>query len=489
MREWRTGTALWVGGTGVAWVATTVWAVRSPAAVHLYSPLVAFGALVVSPWYGAALCVGSLVVMCAIPQPDRASAVAAALAVVAVAGGTIHAGHRQRSEQADFARITSIVQRVSASLDASEVLSAIVSTTREATGAKASSLRLLAPDERTLIVRAAEGLSKAYMDKGPVDVRRSPIDRKVLAGEIVQIRDAATDPLVQYPDQAREEGIASVLCVPLRQRGKVVGVLRVYSARPRHFGPRDVRMVTALAAQAVIALRHADLHQTALTFMRKVAHELRAPLAAVSTNLKVLLESGTDTSDGKRVKMLQRADRRVVLLLETVNDLLSLSRARLQKPAEDATEVRLEGVLRSVTSLMRPQAEEAGVTLQVEAEGGGPAILGNPYEIEELVGNLVSNAIKYTSPGGLVTASVEPREDSVVLRVADTGIGIPREELPRLFDEFHRCSNARRSDIEGTGLGMVIVKTIADRHRAVVQVESEEGKGTVIGVSFPVGRA
>jgi len=489
MPEWRTGTALWAGGTGVAWVATTVWAVRSPAAVVLYSPVVACGASLVSPWYGAALCVASLVAMCATPQPDRAAAVAAALALVAVSGAAIHAGQRQRSEQADFARIISVVQRVSASLDASEVLSAIVSTARDATGAKASSLRLLAPDERTLVVRAAEGLSKAYMDKGPVDVRRSPIDRKVLAGEIVQIRNAAIDPLVQYPDQAREEGIASLLCVPLRQKGKVVGVLRVYSGRPRYFGPRAVRMVTALAAQAVTALRHAELHQTALTFMRKVAHELRAPLAAVSTNLKVLLENGTHASDENRMKMLQRADRRVVLLLETVNDLLSLSRARLQKPAEDATEVRLEGVLRSVTSLMRPQAEESGVALGVEAEADAPAIVGNPHEIEELVSNLVSNAIKYTPHGGRVTASVEPQGEAVVVRVADTGIGIPQDELPRLFDEFHRCSNARRSDIEGTGLGMVIVKTIADRHRAAVHVASDEGKGTVVEVSFPVGQA
>jgi signal transduction histidine kinase len=489
MPEWRARTALWAGGTGCAWLATTVWAVRSPAAVHLYSPLVAFGALLVSPWYGAALCVASLVVMCAEPQPDRTSAAAAALAVVAVAGGAIYAAHRQRSEQADFGRIIAVVQRVSASLDASEVLSAIVSTAREATGAKASSLRLLAPDERTLVVRAAEGLSRAYMDKGPVDVRRSPIDRKVLAGEIVQIRDAAIDPLVQYPDQAREEGIASLLCVPLRQKDKVVGVLRVYSGRPRHFGPRDIRMVRALAAQAVTALRHAELHQAALTFMRKVAHELRAPLAAVSTNLKVLLENGTDTSDGKRTKMLERADRRVVLLLETVNDLLSLSRARLQKPAEDATETRLEGVLKSVTSLMRPQAEEAGVTLRVETAADAPPIVGNPYEIEELVSNLISNAIKYTPHGGQVTASVAPREGAVVVRVADTGIGIPQDELPRLFDEFHRCANARRSDIEGTGLGMVIVKTIADRHRAAVDVQSEEGKGTAIEVSFPIGRA
>jgi signal transduction histidine kinase len=483
----RAGTIVWASGLAAAWAATTAWAGHSSIAFALYSPLAAFGALQVSPWYGAALCIGSLVALCAAPPAERTGAVLTALALVAVSGAAIHAAYRQRTEREDFSRIVSVVQRVSASLDAGEVIATVVSAAREATGAKASSLRLLAPDQHTLVVRAAEGLSKAYMDKGPVDVRRNPLDRKVLAGQIVQVRDVTTDPLFLYRDQAREEGIVSLLCVPLRQKDQIVGVLRVYSAYPRRFGPREIRIVTAMAAQAVVALRHAELHQTALAFMRKVAHELRAPLAAVSTNLKVLLEGGLTASEEQRLRMLQRADQRIVLLLETVNDLLSLSRARLQKPSEDATSLRLQQVVGSVVALMRPQAEAAGVAVSVDAAEDAPPVVGNPYEIEELIGNLVSNAMKYTPRGGQITAAVEQRDDEVVVRVADTGIGIPADEMPRLFQEFHRCANARRSDIVGTGLGMVIVKTIADRHHAVLRVESEEGKGTTVEVAFPLG--
>jgi len=438
----RAGTIVWASGLAAAWAATTAWAGHSSIAFALYSPLAAFGALQVSPWYGAALCIGSLVALCAAPPAERTGAVLTALALVAVSGAAIHAAYRQRTEREDFSRIVSV---------------------------------------------AAEGLSKAYMDKGPVDVRRNPLDRKVLAGQIVQVRDVTTDPLFLYRDQAREEGIVSLLCVPLRQKDQIVGVLRVYSAYPQRFGPREIRIVTAMAAQAVVALRHAELHQTALAFMRKVAHELRAPLAAVSTNLKVLLEGGLTASEEQRLRMLQRADQRIVLLLETVNDLLSLSRARLQKPSEDATSLRLQQVVGSVVALMRPQAEAAGVAVSVDAAEDAPPVVGNPYEIEELIGNLVSNAMKYTPRGGQITAAVEQRDDEVVVRVADTGIGIPADEMPRLFQEFHRCANARRSDIVGTGLGMVIVKTIADRHHAVLRVESEEGKGTTVEVAFPLG--
>lgn len=487
--EQRTGTALWAGGAAVAWAGTTIMVPRAPTVEALYSPLVAVGALFVSPWYGAGLCAASLVAIAALTQSFGPQAALLATATVAVAAVSVYASYRIRVEQDDFERMLSLVRQVSSRLESSEVLSAVVRTAREATGAKASSLRLLAPDRRTMVVRAADGLSHAYMEKGPVDVRRSPIDRKVLEGEVVQIRDAATDPRVQYPHEAQEEGIASVLCVPLRRKDRAIGLIRVYSSRPRHFGRREVRMLTGLAAQAVVALRHAELHAATLTFMRKVAHELRAPLSAISSNLKVLLEGITGSLTDKQTDMLRRADRRTTLLLDAVNDLLSLSQARLEKPAEATTEVRLPRLVEAVTSLMRAQAAEAGLELVTELDPEVLPVVGSPEDLEELVCNLVSNAIKYTPPGGRVVASVAADGEHAVVRVTDTGIGIPKDDLPKLFDEFHRCSNVRQSGIEGTGLGMAIVKTLADRHRAEVRVESEEGQGTTVEVRFPTGQA
>jgi signal transduction histidine kinase len=489
MAERRTATILWSGGTAIALVATTLLSLRAPSAEVLYCPLVAFASLYVSAWYGAALGVLSLAALIAFPHADAAGSLPVGVAVAAVWLAASLSERRRRAEAEDFERILSLVRHMSSRLDPGEVPAAIVRTAREATGAKASSLRLLAGDGKTLEVRAAEGLSKAYMAKGPVDVRRSPIDRKVLQGEVVQIRDAATDPRFQYPHEAHEEGIASVLCVPLRRKDALVGVLRVYSGRPRHFGDRNARMLLALADHAVIALRHAELHQATLAFMRKVTHELRAPLAAIGSYLKILLEGIGGTLTEQQTDMIRRADRRTTLLLEAVNDLLSLSRARLERPAEANVAFRLPAILDSVVTLMIPRAKQSGVELTLESDPDMPSIVGSPEEIEELVGNLVSNAVKYTPSGGRVVACARMNGECAILRVSDTGIGIPAEDLPRLFNEFHRCSNARKSGIEGTGLGMTIVRTIADRHGANVRVESEEGKGTNIEVRFPLVRA
>jgi signal transduction histidine kinase len=478
-----------MGGTAVAWAGTTVLAPGLPYVAALYCPLVALGSLCVSPLYGAALGLVSLAAVVALAPADPSRALPVALAVVGAWVAAYLSLRRRRDEEEDFERILSLVRHISSRLDPAEVPTAIVRTAREATGAKASSLRLLAADDKTLEVRAADGLSKAYMQKGPVDVRRSPIDRKVINGEIVQIRDVTTDPLFQYPHEALEEGIASVLCVPLRRKEDAIGVLRVYSGRPRQFGARDTRMLLALADHAVIALRQAELHRATLTFMRKVTHELRAPLAAIGSYLKVLLEGIAGSLTQQQTDMLRRADRRTTLLLAEVNDLLSLSRARLDRPSEANVEFRLPTVVDGVVSLMKPKAEAGGVTLAADSAPDVPPLVGSPEDIEELVSNLVSNAVKYTPSGGRVVASARLNGQGVLLRVSDTGMGIPADDMPRLFNEFHRCANVRQSGIEGTGLGMAIVKTIADRHRAEVRVDSEEGKGTTVEVRFPLVRA
>ncbi len=487
MRELWAQEVVYGGGATAVWAGTTLAALHTPMAEPLYFPLVVSAFLFVSPWLGIALCSASIAIIAIPPYPQNGMHFGLIAGLVAASASAAHAANRQRAEQEDFDRLVSVLGDISSSLDATTVLSAIVHAAREATGAKASSLRLLASDQRTLQVRAAEGLSKLYVDKGTVDVKRSSIDRRALNGEIVYVRDATTDPRFQYPEAARKEGIRSVLCVPLQREGSVIGVLRVYSARPRRFSRREIRMLVALAAQAVIAIRHAELHQATLAFLRKAAHELRAPLSAISSVLRVLLEGVTGGMSEKQLEMIQRADRRASLLLDEVNDLLALSRARLEKPAGDKVPLRLQDILDSVASLMRAEADSAGISLEVDADSTAPHILGFPDEIEELLSNLLSNAIKYTPQGGRVTASVVPNDDTVVVRIADTGIGIPEDELPRLFEEFHRCTNARRSAIKGTGLGMALVKTIADRHHAQVRVDSEEGTGTTIEVAFPVG--
>jgi signal transduction protein with GAF and PtsI domain len=155
-----------------------------------------------------------------------------------------------------------VARAVNSSLDVMQVLGMIVSSTAKAMEAKACSLRLLSPDGQRLFIGAAHGLSANYRAKGPVDVAHSEVDRLALAGgKPVYIADARTDPRFQYPEQAREEGIVSVLVAPLRVQDQPIGVMRVYSDVPRAFSESELTLIEAIASLSALAIENGRLYE------------------------------------------------------------------------------------------------------------------------------------------------------------------------------------------------------------------------------------
>lgn len=169
-----------------------------------------------------------------------------------------------------------VASTVNSSLELPQVLEAVVESAAQAMDCKASSLRLLSPRRRRLLMSAAYGLSDAYLRKGPVEVAKSGVDKEALDGKVVIIGDASTDPGFQYPEDAARERIASVLVVPLEIRGKPIGVLRVYTDKPRDFDQEEVEFLQAIADLSAIAIENARLHQSLRTeFEALTAFEYR----------------------------------------------------------------------------------------------------------------------------------------------------------------------------------------------------------------------
>ncbi len=227
-----------------------------------------------------------------------------------------------------------------------------------------------------------------------------------------------------------------------------------------------------------------ESERTKSQYMRKVAHELRGPLGTIETALKVVLQGMAGTLDGPSRDLIGRAQRRAGELAAVTHDLLLLARAREAGLGAERVPVALDGLLAEVIEDLRQSAQCKNVTLSADACCGG-GVLGDPVAIRQLVANLVENGVRYTEPGGSVTARLRPRGGSVVLEVEDTGIGIAEEDLPRIFDEFYRGANAREFAAEGTGLGLAICKVIAERHGGTITVESRAGHGTCFAVTLP----
>jgi signal transduction histidine kinase len=217
-------------------------------------------------------------------------------------------------------------------------------------------------------------------------------------------------------------------------------------------------------------------------FVSSISHELRTPLTSISGYVEVLLESETDD---ERRSHLAIVDRNAHRLLGLVSDLLFAARLQDGGLELERDEVDLTRVVSHAVESARPRAENGGVRLNM-ALADVPAVRGEPDRLAQLLDNLISNAIKFTPPGGDVTVRLTATDGTVSIEVSDTGIGVPEAERERLFERFFRSQTALERQIQGTGLGLHISKAIVEAHGGRIGVDSNEGAGTTFVVDLPV---
>jgi len=381
---------------------------------------------------------------------------------------------------------------VSSTLNLPQVLATIVRQATEVMGVKASSIRLLDEEQRFLEISAAHGLSDGYLKKGKVDPQRGEMDRLALQGKSVALLDATTDPRFQYPDEARKEGIRSVLSVPMMLHDRALGVLRVYTGDIREFTAEETEFLMALASQGAAAIQNArayrqlqELEEAKSRFVFAVTHDLKAPVAAVQSQFAVLRGGFAGQLTEKQQTLIERAARRMDRLQALLRDLLALGSLKDRLPQHPTAELNLTELVRRVVEITQPEAEARGVSIRVELPETPVSFRTTEEDVYRLAGNLLENAVKYTPPGGQVSVRLRAEASQVILSLADTGVGISPEAMPHIFEEFYRAANVKEMGTEGTGLGLSLVKRIVDLYRGEVRVDSELGKGTTFTVTLP----
>ncbi|MEW5937990.1 MAG: GAF domain-containing sensor histidine kinase, partial [Candidatus Thermoplasmatota archaeon] len=284
----------------------------------------------------------------------------------------------------------------------------------------------------------------------------------------------------------RKEGIASMLCLPLKVEKMILGVFCVYSHETYHFGEPDIEffsLMTDLTAVAIEKLR-VDLNKT--WFMNKAAHQLRSPLNAVFSMLRVVRNGYLGPVNEQQVETLMRCEKRIEILGSIIKDLLKLGEKRAVGGATSLQPMDLAKAIRQIAPLYEIQAKDKGVEICFDIRDPVPDILADHVLVDDLLTNLFSNAVKYTPKDGTVRiALTKEGRNWVKLEVSDSGIGIPEQDLPLLFTEFFRSENAKAFDEQGTGLGLVIVKEVLGRLRATIQVRSTLGQGTTFTCMIP----
>lgn len=217
-------------------------------------------------------------------------------------------------------------------------------------------------------------------------------------------------------------------------------------------------------------------------FLNAVSHELRTPLTAITGYAELLDEELQDAKQKDYLRnILEGTDR----LLRLINDLLDYARMEAGKFRLDLQPIDYLTLVRQTHQNMMALANRRKLTIDVQLPESLPVLCLDPDRIGQILTNLVGNALKFTPPGGQITLRVNETDGGLVTEVIDTGIGIPDEEIPRLFDKYHQIDRSLSRGLKGTGLGLTITKGLVEAHGGAIEVQSETGKGSIFRFTLP----
>ncbi|MFZ2493184.1 MAG: ATP-binding protein [Thermoanaerobaculia bacterium] len=351
---------------------------------------------------------------------------------------------------------------------------------------------------------ASLGLASSYIERQPLTIGEGVIGQVVATGYPSLTAGSTIEPVNPEDggtNDAAPMQLASLLVLPLRTRREMLGAL-VIAANDHERAMTDEKLPLAelLAERASLAIENARLYTEQVDARRKMedlsrlkdeflsiaSHELRTPVTSIKgyTQLaKTLIKEGDlDTSEEYLDIALDQIDRMARLILELL-DVSRIETGRLEIRREEIEWPQFVGEV-----VQRHRAAVSERSFHVNGPNGRRTVIGDRDRLEQVLGNLVENAVKYSPDGSDITIAVDDRGGQVVTSVTDRGIGIPADEMSQVFERFHRGRHVSSTNFGGLGLGLYITKQIVERHGGSIWVESREGSGTTFFFSLPAER-
>ncbi|MDQ1383359.1 MAG: two-component system, sensor histidine kinase and response regulator [Actinomycetota bacterium] len=376
---------------------------------------------------------------------------------------------------------------------------------------------LVLPDPQNnniLHVAQADGLGQGELAGSSLPAHGSMAGFTMHNHESVLIENGADDPRFFRPAGWPPQ-MGATLVAPLQARGEVIGSLTIARLRNRPiFDPAEITFITTFAEKAtlVAVLENArasaasalemsvtagqtatqlelnrelikkleDVDRTKSEFLSRVSHELRAPLTSIIGYVEILIDDGAaDTSQdhGAELQMLDTVDRNSKRLLLLIDNLLMISRAESENVRSSDSEIDLSELVQRVQENVAPAVAKGDLTIEIDVPPD-LALRGDPEQLERAVLNLVTNAVKFTPPGGSIEITARPVGDFIDISVRDTGCGISPEDQGKLFTRFFRTQRAQELEVQGTGLGLYITRQIVETHGGTIEVKSTAAGST-----------
>jgi signal transduction histidine kinase len=388
-----------------------------------------------------------------------------------------------KTERLDgYRRLIEIARDLASTLDLDVLLESIVEAAAEVIRSEAASILLYDNLTRQLYFQVATDLAEPTLRGFVVPLEGSIAGWIVNNRKSVRVTDVQKDPRFSgHTDLVTGRPTKSMLGVPLITKNKVVGVLEALNKRGGRFTEADESLLSVLGAQAAVAIENARLFQQS-DLISEFVHELRTPLASLSTATYLLLQP--EMAHEQHEQIIHSIHTETLRLNSMAASFLDLARLESGRVQFRKVTFNILDLLFECKNIMSSKAQEEKLEVRIEAAEGQPPCEADRDKLKQVLLNLLSNAIKYNRPGGSVIMSASSTESSTSFIVQDTGVGIPADAIPHLFEKFYRVHDTE-AVASGTGLGLSICKEIVQGHGGRMEVNSQPGVGTSFSVILP----
>jgi K+-sensing histidine kinase KdpD len=381
-----------------------------------------------------------------------------------------------------YLRLIEISRDLASTLDLDTLLNDIIRASVEITHSEAASILLYDDTARQLYFQVTTNLDEPTMRGFVVPLDKSIAGWVVTNRKSVRIDDAHKD-LRYFSDIEQTIGYStkSMLAIPLITKNKVVGVLEVLNKKRGRFGDPDESMLSVLGAQAAVAIENARLFQQS-DLIAEFVHELRTPLASLSTATYLLLRP--EMSLEQRDQIVNNIHSETLRLNSLASSFLDLARLESGRVQFRRIRFSVADLLYECRDVMMTKAQENNLQIRIDVPNDMPLMEADRDKMKQVLLNLMSNAIKYNRPNGSVIVTGNFTDTELVIVIQDTGIGIPEDSVPHLFEKFYRVRE-HENKAQGTGLGLSISKQIIQGHNGRMEVKSKMGVGTSFTIHIP----
>jgi signal transduction histidine kinase len=378
-----------------------------------------------------------------------------------------------------YQRLIEISRDLASTLDLDILLDRIIRAAADITGAEAASILLYDDAAQQLFFQVATNMDQPLMRGLIVPLEGSIAGWIVLNRKPMRTSNAKNDKRHYDIGKTASLSTDSLMGVPLISKEKVVGVLEVIN-KDGDFTDTDEEMLTVLASQAAVAIENTRLFQQS-DLIAEFVHELRTPLASLSTATYLLLRPEISSDQSKQI--LNNIHNETIRLSTLASSFLDLARLESGRVQFHKSTVQAQKLIGECVSIMGSKSDEYRIAVAIECDPE-MVIEADQDKLKQVVLNLISNAIKYNRPGGTVTVRARQNGKANIIEIQDTGVGIPEDALPRLFQKFYRVSGTE-GKVQGTGLGLSICKQIVQGHGGKIEVHSKYGEGTTFAIHLP----